>query len=65
MSTTTTEAKALPRRDLMRHPSNVIERECPSCKGDGQHHGPVPYRNCLRCGGFGTIVLYDDVKEER
>ena len=44
------------KRDLFWQ-KDIIERECPHCKGDGEHHGPVPYRNCLRCGGFGTIIL--------
>lgn len=46
---------------LVRDKSRLAGAEvtCPHCGGDGQHHGPVPYRNCLRCGGYGTIILID------
>ena len=44
------------KRDLWLR-SGVVEETCPTCKGDGKYRGPIPYRHCLRCGGFGTIVL--------
>ena len=47
----------LGRRDMTRQ-RGVIQAQCPSCEGDGRYHGPEPeFRNCLRCGGYGTIVL--------
>lgn len=42
----------------MTHNSGT-ELKCPTCKGHGEHRGPVPYRYCLRCAGFGTIVVDD------
>ena len=33
------------------------EHECPTCKGSGKYRGPIPWPNCLRCGGYGTILL--------
>jgi hypothetical protein len=50
-------------RDMFRLTGALVV-ECPHCKGDGEHHGPVPYRNCIRCGGFGTIVLLGDAQPE-
>ena len=50
-------------RDLFQR-RGVIERECPTCKGSGEYTGPVPYHHCLRCGGFGTIILIGDPAHE-
>lgn len=55
----------LPKRN-MTWQTGVTQQECPTCNTSlaksrgsipGHYQGPVPYRNCLRCGGFGTILL--------
>jgi DnaJ-class molecular chaperone len=51
-------AAEVPKRDMWNR-GRVFELKCPTCGGSGQHTGPVPYRNCLRCGGYGTVIRYD------
>lgn len=41
-----------------------IEIKCPHCRGDGKHHGPIPWPNCMRCAGFGTIVVIEKEEDE-
>lgn len=53
--------------DMKRLQVHGVEHTCPTCgpygkdgKGDGKHRGPHPWPNCLRCGGYGTVVRMGD-----
>jgi len=41
----------------MAHRGDVHDVPCPTCKGSGKYKGPVPWIHCMRCAGFGTIIL--------
>lgn len=41
----------------MAHRGDVHEERCPACKGNGKYKGPIPFLRCMRCAGFGTIIL--------